>query len=517
MRMNKSFINIISRVLCLFLMVSMVFAVKNTAFAAAVSLNNPEQNITATFDVDSEVTFSSDYGSSTPVKSYVYRDEACTDLVQQDTWCDAWDNQSITLTLTAGTYYFKFDGSPHTVKVEWAKADYNRTFDTKTPISVAEGTDLHIDMGKNGEFWFLLDVPTAGKYTFKKNSVMGVWLMKGLDSDSGNSMFNSSSGQLTNEQETLILTKGQYTIMARSASAGNVDFTITNNTFAELTAMEGDAKVLMGAMSKYTYTLKLTPAVNDSTIKVTADLSAPFSINTVDKNTYVFESSSYFTGKSKVTFTSDDGFTKTIEVWVGPVAASVKSEGTHNSTTLKMQTNAGYKPQYIVYQLVGSDYKKVGSTSGDSCTIKNLKPNSEYTFKVVACDGDIEGGATIHKAITAPNKKVSGIKVKCTGCKYYKGRKPTWEYSRFSGWYKVSHPARSYASVKVNYKKPKGASYVMVNGSNTKSGKSVSISFYGKVKAGKKTGVTFRAVREAKDSIAYGPTTTKKVTLKGAK
>ena len=527
---NNSIMSKLSKVLCMVLLAAMVLACKQTVFAGApIVLENPTNNLkpdsaldsarvyTATFGEDTEITFSSGYLSeSTPIHTYVYSDAECTNQLQYEKWADKWSSDvKVVFTLQAGTYYFKLLGSAHNVNVSWMKADANRTFDTRAAVSVSEGTEYVFDLGKSGEFWWTLNVPTVGKYKFETNSVMSLFLMKGDDSDIKNSIFKPESGSLS-DAETLYLTKGTYTIVGRSAYH-NVKFTVANQNYNELTAMDGDAKVLMGAMSKCTYKLILTPAVNDAEIKATVDLSAPFGVTQVDKNTYIFESSSYFTGKGNVTFTSNDGFTKVVEVAVGPVAASVTSEGTHNSTTLKMQTNAGTKPQYVVYQQVGNDYKKVGSTSGEKCTIKNLKPNSEYTFKVVACDGDIEGGATIHKAITAPDKKVSGIKLKCTGCKYYKGRKPTWEWSKFTGWYKVSHPARSYASVKVKYKKPKGASYVTVDGSNVKSGNKVSLSFYGRVKAGKKTKVTFRAVRTAKDSIAYGPTVSKTVKLKGAK
>ena len=528
---NKSTMNCLAKVFCIILLVAMILAGKQNVFAAGpIELENPTNNLkpdsaldtakiyTATFTEETEITFSSGYLSqSTPIHTYVYSDAECTNELYHEKWADEWSSDvSVMFTLPAGTYYFKLLGSAHTVNISWMKADTNRTFDTAKEVTIQEGFEEHFDLGKKGEFWWFLNVPVTGKYKFKKNNSMSLYVMPGKEPDTGKSIFKPESGSLS-DTETHYLTPGVYTVMGRIGSAGTIDFTITNEQYSELTAMDGDAKVVMGAMGKYTYKLVLTPANNDADIKATAELSAPFSVTKVDKNTFTFESSSYSTGKGKVTFTSNDGISKEVEVAVGPVAATVKSEGTHNSTTLKMQTNAGNKPSYIVYQQVGNDFKKVGSTSGESCTISNLKPNSEYTFKVVACDGDIEGGATIHKAITAPNSKVTGIKLTCTGCKYYKGRKPTWEYSRFTGWYKVSHPARSYASVKVKYKKPKGASYVLVNGSNIKSGKKVSLSFYGKVKAGKKTSIILRAVRESGSSIAYGPTVFKKVKLKGAK
>ena len=515
---------VIRNIICLVLFVAIIMTGKQVVIAAEpVELQNPTKDIscdnstiyTATFYVNTELIFSSSYGSSTPVTSYIYKDSECTELISEEQWCDEWDNQKFMITLEAGTYYFKFAGYPHNVSVLWAEADVNRSLDTALPISISEGTEEIFDLGKSGEFWWILNVPTTGKYTFKTNSAMSLYLMRGKESDTNKSLFDSASHALR-EKETLFLTQGEYTVVGRSGS-NFVNFTVTNNSYTELTSMGGDAKVLMGARSSVTYTLSLTPSVNDAEISATAELSAPFIVTKVNKNTYVFESSSYATGKGKVTFKSNDGITKVVDVWIGPVAAKVTSEGTHNSTTLKMLTDAAYKPQYVIYQLAGNVYNKIGTTSGESFTVKNLKPNGEYTFKVVACDGDIEGGATIHKAITASNKKVTGISLKCTGCKYYKGRKPTWEYSKFSGWYKVSHPARSYASVKVKYKKPKGSSYVLVDGKKIKSGKKASLSYYGKVRAGKKGTISFRPVREISGSIAYGPTVSKKVKLKGAK
>lgn len=504
----------------------------NVVDAATVELTNPTENITpddsldsatvykVTLDDESEITASSGYLSASSYASiYVYSDSSCLNKVDNFDLGDDWSNQMKLLTLSANTYYFKIvrNGmSAPKVKLSWMKADKNRTFETAEEVTIPEGTEKHFDLGKNGEFWWYLNVPTTGKYTFKNNTTMSLWVMPGKESDTGKSIFEPATGSL-NGKETHYLTPGVYTIMGRIGSSGTIDFTVVNENYNELTAIDGDAKVLMGAMSSCTYTLKLTPAVSDSTITTKVEGNISLGVKQVDKSTYVFESSTYHTGKVNVVFKTNDGLSKTVEVAVGPVAASVKSEGTHNSTTLKMQTNAGDKPQYVVYQLEGNDYKKVGSTSTDSCTIKNLKPNSEYTFKVVAYDGDIPGGETIHKAITASNKKVAGIKASCTGCKFYKGKKDTWEYDKFRGWYKVIHPAHSYATIKVKYKKPSGASYVIVNGSNVKSGGKISIYYRGRVKAGKKTGVTFRTVRKSADSIAYGPVTTKKVKLKGAK
>ena len=106
---------VIRNVICLVLFVAIIMTGKQVVIAAEpVELQNPTKDIscdnstiyTATFYVNTELIFSSSYGSSTPVTSYIYKDSECTELISEEQWCDEWDNQKFMITLEAGTYYF---------------------------------------------------------------------------------------------------------------------------------------------------------------------------------------------------------------------------------------------------------------------------------------------------------------------------------------------------------------------------------------------------------------------------
>ncbi len=371
-------------------------------------------------------------------------------------------------------------------------------------------------------YYWLKVTPDSNKYTFyTTEKAAGIWLMKGKSEDTSKSLFSGSNGKLKESgdmlKQTLILQPGVYTIVM--ASAGHkVKFSVKNTAFNGLTELGGSSSIVIPVNKSKTYTLKMTPADNESKVTVTGNGTNILTIKTLSKSEYKITAGARIATKT-IKFTTNDGFTQKVTVKIGPAAPTVSSEGKTTETTLTMKTAGATK--YLIYQEIDGKYVKIGSKKADSSgtakyTVTGLKAGKKYNFKCIPYADSIQGGAAKHVAVTAYNVKPSNVTATCTKSTYT-APYYHWEWNDTSdSWYKVWEGDYTMSAITVKYTKPTGSSYVEVNFERVDSGKVYYKKSNGKLGSGKTATLSFVGVRKSGSSIAYGPAYKKTVTLKAA-
>lgn len=524
MNSKKSLCKVFAPFLLLFLL---VLIIPQRAYADIQEVSNKSGHSSGSYykykmDLTAEmssVTFKNIDSSTMAMTLHMATDsEFETEFIEE-----AWKGSYTIEALPAGTYYFYNEGGG-TVNISWTEIVDNTSIENAKAISVKEGRSKTISIPNNSPSYnyYTLKVTDSNYYEFDVTSGHGgVYLMKGKTDKIDKSMFDTTTGALQ-EAEKLLLLPATYTIAC--ISVNGADLKISNIAYTGLTEIGGKSSVSVSAMGDpVTYTLKLTPADNDVSVSYKIDDNL-VKVVQKSKTKYTFQSEKMFTGTCKVTFTTDDGFSKTVKVKVGPSAPEGKSEGDTKSTTLTISgTNVA---KYVIYQKSGSKYKKVKTVKASSngystvkATVKKLKAGKKYTFKIVAYDKDgNKGGEIIHKAITAYNKKVSA-KAVCQKTTYSKqGYEWVWEKTGYNKWTlkKKKTGNVSTAYIKVTYKDVKEG-FALIDGGKWENGSVIYKYFSGKIGGGKTAKVKLQAVRESANSIAYGPESTIKVKVKAAR
>ena len=456
------------------------------------------------------------------------------------------------LTLTQGMAIKEFEGGSHKFRIKSGKGTLTFTWGESNDVpSRAKGFTL--EAGKSTSFndepkyrYYLLEVtdPSA-KYTFTADN-------KGTDIQIQEGKVTTDSWHVDDpefkipdgESKTYVLRQGYYTICGTSF-AQNVQLTVKRENWVGITSITPSKKgVITGVIgTKFKYTVNYEPKNANSEIRVesvesasstrmkllsqqngVATFEVDFPMDDENKQyTTPYKNDENSRKYNKVRFVSEEGVTAEAEKKPGPEAPTIYGTLTGSTKAISIPVQ-GRANKYVAYYKKGSKWKKCGETTTNDNGVyyvkcSNLKAGSSYTFRVFAYSDGVKGDYVQVKGVTAYNLKPTSVKATCTKTVFHQKQKSyEWRFDWSRGWYKVHFTDYSQSFVKVTYKAPKGAkgTYVTVNGTKLKSGKTIKIDRAGRTTAGTKTTIILQSVRKSGNCIAYGPSVSIKCTLKAA-
>lgn len=341
----------------------------------------------------------------------------------------------------------------------------------------------------------------------------------------------ASSSELNSTEQ--LLDVGEYLLVAYGVSDGEeANITVNCRDFVDIKSIAVQDKYEVFKDQVAQIKLAYTPASGyESTIKwesANRDCMEITDYNYNNKSSGEDKSVAYIYGRQLGTYTAkvttSEGVTKTITVLVKPNPAKV-SAMTANTKTKKKATLTveweGDTSSYAVYLKKGNDFAKVADVNAKTYTFKNLVPGKTYTVRVESVHKDSSTMSNDFVAYTAPYAVPSITSSKQKGNTTYKKPYYEWHWNNYK-YVKVWYGNRSSATLRIKFKKVKGASYYNLSfgdgdkGVGRTSG-TVYLSYRGKIKA-KSQKLKLRAVFEKGKCIAYGPwSKARNVKVKGSK
>ena len=513
----------------------------------------PKTALAATYEVESGKDYNAAAGDSFKFTLSSQTDVAIIGDSALDIWygsSSAADSYRLDLsagaaveTLDGRAWYFRVKSGSGTISFTWGEK--NDTPARATEFSLNQGESKSFD--EEGRFrYYLLNVTDASaKYTFKTdNSATSIGIIPGKVTTESWHVDSQGDWYIpAGESKTFVLNKGFYTFCGTCFSQ-NVQLTVTREKWAGITKLipSNDGKIIGTVGTKFEYVVNYEPKDADSRISVNSLTTArtrmkllsqkngvaTFEVdftNDEENKIYTLPFSDKETTReyNKVVFSTEDGITATAEKMAGPEGPTLYGTMTGSTKSISIPVSAHPSAnKFVAYYKNGSKWKKCGQTSTNSngvyyvnCT--GLKAGKTYTFRVYAYADGVKGGYLQVKGVTAYNIKPTKVKAVNTKATFHKKQKDyEWKFNWTRGWYKVYFTDYTAHTIKVTYKLPKkmSGSYVTVNGKEIKSGKTLSLSYGGKTKAGKKANILFQVVRKSGDCIAYGPSVTVKCRLK---
>lgn len=379
------------------------------------------------------------------------------------------------------------------------------------------------------KMYYKLVVKDKAYYSFK-NSKATLRLYEKMNEVSGEE--KASSSEITSIEQ--LLDVGEYLLVGYGAIEGEeTNVTIDCRDFVDIKSISVQDKYEVFKDSVSQIKLAYTPATGyESRIiweSANRDCMEITDYSYNNKSSVEDKSIAYIYGKQLGTYTSkvttSEGISKTITVLVKPNPAMV-SEMTATTKSKKKAVLTvkweGDTSSYNVYLKKGNDYTKVASVNSKSYTFNNLAPGKTYNIRVESVHKDSSTMSGDFVAYTAPYSMPKITSYKQKGKTTY--RKPYYEWhwnnTRFV---KVWYGNRSSATIKLKFKKVKGATYYGLSYGDGDKGiartgnGTVYMGFKGKIKA-RSQKLQLRAVFVKGKCTAYGPWgKATKIKVKGAR
>lgn len=247
------------------------------------------------------------------------------------------------------------------------------------------------------------------------------------------------------------------------------------------------------------------------------------------------------TGLYTLVATTSEGLTAKAEIQLAPAkvdTAKIKSFGYTDSATITWEKVLG-ADKYYIYLKSGKKYKKVGETKDLSYTVKKLKADTTYSFKIAAVKTsknskgkkvDLVGEQTAEwKLITAPTEKpviskLTAVKTDYVPKKWVEGTPAHYDSAGY--WHNATNGyyVKDYSIAKIKFETKaskvfKSYQYEADRAELFKSGSTIGYIIDGKAGA-KSQKVKVRGVKtlDKYNAIAYGKWSDEKtVTIKAAK
>ncbi len=452
------------------------------------------------------------------------------------------DARMTVLELDGNSWKFRIKSGSGPISFTWAES--NDSAAKATPFSLKTGETKKINDAPKFRYYLLEVTDPSAKYTFTtENDVTHIEIIHGKTDTYASANVEEKVDQ--GKSGTFVFKKGFYTICGTAISK-NVQFTVKREDWVGITKITPSNKGVITNVigNKFKYTVNYEPKNANSEIRVesvqsaastrmklisqkngvaTFEVDFPFDDDNKQWTT-PYKKDENSRQYNKVRFVSEEGVTAEAEKKPGPKAPTVYGTLTGSTKAVSIPVQ-GQGNKYVAYYKNGKKWKKCGETTTNDngiyyvkCT--GLKPGKSYTFRVYAYSDGVKGGYLDVKGITAYNLKPTKVKATCTKTVFHQKKKSyEWRFDWNRGWYKTYFTDYSRSTVKVTYKAPKASkdTYVTVNGTKLKSGKTITVDLAGRTAAGTKTTIIVQSVRKSGNCIAYGPSVTVNCSLKAAK